>query len=185
MDDVEIIQNCLAGRAEAYESLYASHSRRVRAYFGRCGFSAADADDLTQEAFIRAFGSLRTFDATRGSFGGWLTAIVRNVARRHFNRRADARDFDPELAERTLADHSNPGHSAERQEEIDALEDCIALLPKELGTVIRLRYVEARTTRGIAVATGMPESTVRLRLSEAKAALASCLRTKGITSWNP
>lgn len=178
--DAQLVGRCLAGDQSAYESLYGQHARRIKAYLARSGFKGADADDLTQETFVRAFGSLAGYDASLGSFGGWLSAIARNVARRHFNRRGDARNFDPELAEQTLAVESNPGHAAEADEEADAINDCISRLPEPLAGIVRLRYVEARTTRGIAAASGMPESTVRLRLGEAMAEIERCLKSKGI-----
>lgn len=165
--------------AESFDALYAAHGRRVKAYFVRCGFSPADADDRTQEVFLRAFRSAGTFDPARGAAGAWLAAIARNVARRYWSRPKPA-DFDPELAEEVFAAASNPGESPEVREEIDAVRACVESLPPELGQIVRLRYVEARTTRGIAAAVGMPEATVRSRLAEAMGALRQCLRGRGI-----
>jgi len=170
-----------AGDASAFSALYAARAGRVKAYFRRSGFAEADADDLTQEAFRRAWGSLASFDAGRGTFAAWLFAITRNVARRQFQRRADARDFDPGLAEHTLVAQGNPGDEAEARERLAALDACLGELPEDLATVVRLRYVEARTTRGVAKAAGLAEATARLRLSEALAALARCLKSKGIS----
>ena len=73
----DVISRCLAGDDAAFDSLFAAHGRRVRAYFLRCGFGPADADDLTQDTFLRAFKSLGTFDATRGTFAGWSAATPR------------------------------------------------------------------------------------------------------------
>ncbi|HUS47112.1 MAG TPA: RNA polymerase sigma factor [Phycisphaerae bacterium] len=178
--EAQLVQQCLAGEKSAFESLYDEHAGRIKAYLARSGFTPADADDLTQETFVRAFGSLGTFDAARGSMAAWLAAIARNVARRYWNRRGDARDFDPELAEQTLAAEDNPHLTAQASEENDAVTDCVADLTEELARIVHMRYAEARTTRGIARATGMPEATVRLRLSEAIAALERCLKSKGI-----
>jgi len=162
-----------------FDALYAAHGRRVKAYFVRCGFSPADADDRTQEVFLRAFRSARTFDPARGAPGAWLAAIARNVARRHWSRPKPA-NFDPELAEEVFAAAQNPGDKPELREEIDAVRACVELLPPELAKVVRLRYVEARTTRGIAAAVNMPEATVRLRLAEAMGKLRQCLRGRGV-----
>jgi RNA polymerase sigma-70 factor (ECF subfamily) len=171
-----------AGDASAFSALYAARAGRVKAYFRRSGFADADADDLTQETFRRAWSSLASFDAGRGRFAAWLFTIARNVARRQFQRRADARDFDPQLAEQTLVTHNNPGDDAEVRERLAALDDCIGELPQDLADVVRLRYVEARTTRGVATAAGLAEATARLRLSDALAALARCLKSKGISA---
>ncbi|MHC4716794.1 MAG: RNA polymerase sigma factor [Planctomycetota bacterium] len=180
--DVDEGQLILAGKAgdqAAWESLYSGHVGRVRAYLLRSGFRAADAEDLVQETFLRAFRSLGGFKPERGSFGRWLGAIARNVARRHWARRREADSFDPELADAMFAGAGNPADDPQVREETAAVGDCVAALPHELGRIVRLRYVDGRTTRGIAAATGLPESTVRLRLGEAVKLLAGCMRQKG------
>ena len=153
---------------------------RIAAYFRRSGFRQADADDLLQETFLRVCRSLHTFDAGRGAFGVWLATIARNVARKAWGRRREPDSFDPEIAEDVLAGPDNPGHDAAQREEVDALRDCVEQLPEGLRRIVRLRYVEARTTRGVSGATGIPEATVRLRLSEARQKLEQCLRLKGV-----
>ncbi|MHC4983533.1 MAG: RNA polymerase sigma factor [Planctomycetota bacterium] len=178
--EVQLVRQCLGGDATAFEWLYREHASRIKAYLARSGFTASDADDLTQQTFFQAFNSLTTFDSRRGTFGGWIAAIARNVARKNFHRRGDSRNFDPEMAEETLAYEDNPGQAAAASEENEAISECVEALPAELARIVRMRYVEARTTRGIASETGIPESTVRLRLSEAMAAIEKCLKSKGI-----
>jgi RNA polymerase sigma-70 factor (ECF subfamily) len=178
-EDAQLIASCLARDGQAQGRLYDRHGPRVRAYFLRSGFSPADADDLCQETFMRVFASLHTFDVRRGSLGGWLTTIAKNVARRRWRKRA-SEHFDPELAEQTLEASLDQAETPEAREELDAIDDCVRLLPGDLGRLIRLRYVEARTTRGLAEATGLPESTVRLRLAQARAMIQKCLEHKGI-----
>ncbi|MFB3891346.1 MAG: RNA polymerase sigma factor [Phycisphaerae bacterium] len=184
--DAQLVARCLGGDWSAMTSLHSSRAPAVAAYFLRSGFGRADAEDMTQETFIRAFKSLRTYDASRGEFRVWLAAIARNVARRHWQRRPSPQDFDPELAEDVLTDPSlagNPGPSAQAAEEIGAVRDCVASLEAaspELAAIIRLRYVEGRSTRGIAAYVNQPESTICLRLEEARKLLAKCLKEKGI-----
>ena len=179
-EDRHLIERGLAGEAPAHAELHARHGGRVVAYFLRSGFSATDAEDLCQEVFLRAFRSLATFDADKGALATWLGAIARNVARRRWARRAQPDSFDPELAEEMFAAADNPGHSPEAREELQAVRDCVEALPAELGRIVRLRYVEGRTTRGVAAATGIPEATVRSRLTECRGLLERCLRGKGI-----
>ncbi len=179
-EDRELAQRCQRGDPSAYERLYVLHAGRIGAYFRRSGFAPADAEDLMQETFTNAFTSVKTFDPERGSFGAWLAAIARNVARKHFSRRPRPDHFDPDLAEATFVAGDNPGLASQLREEIEAVRACVAALPEELAGIVRLRYVDGRTTRGIAAATGMPEATVRLRLAEARQSLQRCLREKGI-----
>jgi RNA polymerase sigma-70 factor (ECF subfamily) len=124
--------------------------------------------------------SLPSFDPAKGSFRAWLATIARNLARNRWAGRAQPDSFDPDLAEVMLLDEHNPSVPAERREQLSALDDCVAQLPTMLAVLVRLRYVEGKTTRAMSDATGMPESTVRKRLDEARSALARCLEQKGI-----
>jgi RNA polymerase sigma-70 factor (ECF subfamily) len=169
-----------AGGAPDFETLYREHAGGVAAYFERSGFAAADADDLAQQTFVRAYRSLATFDPRRGTPAEWLAAIARNVARKAWRRRRDAGWFDPALAEDVLRAPEDAADSPGAREEIRAVAECVEALPADLARVVRMRYVEGRTTRGIAEAVGLAEATVRLRLQEALDAVARCLRAKGV-----
>ena len=179
-NDLQLISACLAGADAAYDALYAAHAGRIGAYFLRSGFAHADAEDLTQEVFVRAFKSLGTYDVSRGGFRAWLGTVARNVARAQWHRRVDVETLDPVLAEEMFAACDNPGDSPEAREETHAVRAFVEALPAQLGRIVRLRYVEGRTTRAIAAAVDMPESTVRVRLKEATAMLESWLRSQGI-----
>ena len=175
-----MVAQSLSGDATAFARLYALRAAGVKACFLRMGFAEADADDLVQGVFVRVHTSLATFDAARGSFGQWLSAIVRNVARRAWHKRCEPDYFDPELAEETLAAQDDPAAEPAAREETQAVRRAVAELPPGLAEIVRLRYVDGRTTRGIAAATGIPESTVRVRLEEARMKLGETLRARGI-----
>ncbi len=179
-DERELVRLALHGERAAFEQLYAAHARRVLAYLYRCGFAPATADDLVQETFLSAYASLETFDGERGGFSAWVGGIARNAARKHWARRKDGESFDPALAEQVLAGGEEPAETAESNEEISAVRACVETLPEELRRIVRLRYVDGRTTRGVAAAAGLPEATVRLRLEQAGELLARCLRSKGV-----
>jgi len=179
VDEREQIERAARGDKAAFEQLYAAHGKRATAYFLRSGFAPATADDLTQETFIRVYKFLSTYDPLRGSFAGWLSTIARNIARKHWSRRTGGEHFDPLLADEVFSAPVNPSSSPEALEEVSAVRGCVDKLPDELGRLVRLRYVDGRTTRGIAAVVAMPESTVRVRLSQALLQLQECLRTKG------
>jgi len=178
--DSELVERCRTGDRAAFGLLYAAHAGRVRAYLQRSGFAAADVDDLVQETFTRVLRSLHTFDPARGEFRPWLATVAHNVARRHWRRGAQDDNFDPELAGEVLAARDNPAPASETREEVRALVECIEALLPDLARLVRLRYVEARTTRGIAAALDLAEATVRLRLGKAMYLLQRCLRSKGV-----
>jgi RNA polymerase sigma-70 factor (ECF subfamily) len=175
--DPDIIARCLDGETEAFEELYAAHAGRVKAFLLRSGFSANDADDQTQEVFLRVYKSLKTYDPDRGAFRPWLGAVVRNVARRYWSKRKGPEDFDPHLAMQMFA--APDGESAADREERNALQQAIKELDGEHAAIVRMRYVDGLTTRAIGERVGMPEATVRLRLGEAKSKLAVCMKRMG------
>ncbi len=176
----QLIDKALSGDEAACGDLYDTNARWVKVYFLRSGFTNADADDLVQETFTRAFRSLETFDARRGAFRPWVGTIARNVARKRWSARKKPENFDPELAEEMLVGQDDPGGSAELREESDAVRQCVSALPDELRLVIRLRYVNGLTTRGIAAETSLAEATVRLRIENARHRIQRCLRGKGV-----
>jgi len=179
-DEQKLVARCLAGKKSAQETLHRTHVWRVTAYFRRSGFASDQADDLTQETFLRAFKSLANFNAERGRVRYWLGAIAKNIARKYWSRPEGPVDFDPELAEEMFTAPVDALESPEVREEVDSVRQCVSGLPAELARVVRLRYVAAGTTRGIATATGLPEATVRLRLKEAMGLLERCLKSKGV-----
>lgn len=176
----DLIDRCRQGDQQAFNALYARHAPRVAAFLLRSGFVQADAEDLTQETFLRAYRGLDTYDADRGGFGGWLAAIARNVARRHWARRVTPEHFDPDLADDIFeSDVDAAPQQAMTAEQYEAVRLCRSALPRELQRLIHLRYVEGRSTRGVSQATDLPEATVRLRLNGAYGMLRRCLREKG------
>ncbi len=174
----QLIEDCLAGQQQAFERLYARHAGVVVAYLLRSGFSSSDAEDLTQETFLRAAKSLATYDPQKGGFHSWLGAVARNVARRHWARRSQGELFDLEMIEDVLVVPQQADLAA--REEMDAMRDCIQNLPPQYRRLVELRYVDGLTTRAIATAAAVPEATTRARLAEAKEMLLRCLRGKGI-----
>jgi RNA polymerase sigma-70 factor (ECF subfamily) len=144
------------------------------------GSTEVDAEDLVQDTFIRAFKSIGTFDPERGEFMAWLGAIARNVGRRRAGRNPRADLFDPELAEAVFVAADDPVARSEAREEAISVGECVESLPAQLALILRLRYVEARTTRGISSVMEIPETTVRLRLKQAQDMVRRCLREKGV-----
>jgi RNA polymerase sigma-70 factor, ECF subfamily len=142
----------------------------------------ADADDVVQEAFLRA---LRHFDGFRGDAAAgsrpWLLTIVRNVAytwqRRH---RSDAvtTEFDESIHSDT-ADAGLPGSSLARQESRETLAQALDRLPPDLREVILLREIEGLSYKEIGSVVDVPIGTVMSRLSRARKRLQDALLESG------
>ena len=137
--------------------------------------SLADAEDLVQEAYLRAF---RGFDSLRGSdVKAWLLAIVRNchaTALKQQQRRA-AEPLPEEHEERpgflAAPEASDPESATIEQDEQRTFERLIAALPPEHREVLLLRELEEMSYREIAAVTRLPIGTVMSRLARARAAL--------------
>ena len=136
----------------------------------------ADADDVTQEAILRA---LRFFDGFDGGEDArpWLLAIVRNSCLDWLRRnRPAAMIADGEaVLERLETGGDNPEQAALRQDEGRLVDRAVAALPLEFREVIVLREFEDLSYKEIAVITGIPMGTVMSRLARARALLKGML----------
>jgi RNA polymerase sigma-70 factor (ECF subfamily) len=139
--------------------------------------SPADADDIVQEAFLRAF---RGFEALRGGdVKAWLLTIVRNchaTAMQQQQRRATVplpEDHEEALrsADVAASPSPDPESASAAEEERRTLDRLIAALPEEHREVLLLREVEDMSYREIAAVTQVPIGTVMSRLARARAAL--------------
>lgn len=138
--------------------------------------SDADADDLVQEAMLRAF---RAFDGFHGdSARPWLLAIVRNCFLSSIARKKREVPLpDDDAGDRLIAD-CDPEQEAATGDEAKKLQTVIAGLPADLREVLILREMEDMSYRDIATVIAAPIGTVMSRLSRAREALASAWQQK-------
>jgi RNA polymerase sigma-70 factor (ECF subfamily) len=137
--------------------------------------NTADAEDVAQDAYVRAF---RYFDTFHGdNFRVWLLTIVRNTFLTWIKDNHAARQiFQPPPSGLDVADHApDPGPNPEamllEQVERETLTIVVAQLPAEYREVLILREIESLSYKDIATITGMPVGTVMSRLSRARMAL--------------
>jgi RNA polymerase sigma factor (sigma-70 family) len=135
--------------------------------------SAADADDAVQECYLRAF---RHFDGFRGqATKPWLMAILRNVCRAEFARRAGSAGEPAVLAEDALPLWQEPENSPEtailRQRDSATVRALVEALPAPFREAIVLRDVNDLSYREIAEVVGAPIGTVMSRLGRARGML--------------
>jgi RNA polymerase sigma-70 factor (ECF subfamily) len=129
--------------------------------------SPADADDIVQDAMLRAF---RAFDGFRGGDAkAWILTIVRNCWRSA--GAANKRRGHTSLEEENLAAQDNPEEAAIQTDARRRLDVLVAGLPEEFRTVLILREMEDMSYREIAEITGTPIGTVMSRLARARAIL--------------
>jgi RNA polymerase sigma-70 factor (ECF subfamily) len=162
---------------ERYGDLVGRHQRRatrLACYYLR---DAAEADEAVQDAFVKAFSHLSSFDATR-SFEVWFTRILVNacldrVKARKRRLRWQVSFADPYATPEPAADRfalrhaMTPESSLLRRERARQLLEAIRQLPARQRTVIVLSHLDGRTTREVGEMTGLSESTVRVHLFRA------------------
>jgi RNA polymerase sigma-70 factor, ECF subfamily len=173
----EIQQLVIAGRwheaRERYADLVARHQRRavrLACYYLRDG---AEADEAVQDAFVKAFSHLTSFDRTR-SFEVWFTRILVNSCLDRVKARkrrlrwqvalGDTAAQEPVATTPAGAAGASPEATMLRRERARQLLVAIRQLPTRQRTVIMLSHLDGRTTREVSEVTGLSESTVRVHL---------------------
>ena len=164
--DSELVSLSRAGDSGAFSALAGRHMREVYAVARSFALNHADADDLSQEAFLHAFRALRTFGA-RSSFRTWLLRITVNVCTNFVNRRPPQPAGSGDLA--SVADCSaDPAEVLPAQELDGALWAAVAGLPADLRTTLHLVVVEGLTHQEAADVLGCPRNTISWRMFRAR-----------------
>jgi RNA polymerase sigma-70 factor (ECF subfamily) len=159
--DKQLVEQALAGDTESFAALCEAHRPRI----WRVAASVAggvEAEDLAQEAFVRAFRALPTFRAD-APFGAWLCRIAVNLA--HDSLRSSWRrrlPLDDAFAE--AASTVGPEGEVERRELQRRVRQAVAHLPKSQRVPIWLHYFEDYTVAAVARLEVVSESTVRSRM---------------------
>jgi RNA polymerase sigma-70 factor (ECF subfamily) len=183
--DLQLVERCLSGEAAAWEDLVKVHSRRVYSICYRFTGSDQEAQDLTQEVFLRVFKSLKSFRAGEGSFVVWLARLSRNLLIDHYRRTKLDRATDsiedqlPMLEEKTAMISRTEGMLAGR-EASELLQGALQKLSPELRETVILRDLEELEYREIAQVLNVPEGTVKSRLNRGRAELARILRRQKV-----
>jgi RNA polymerase sigma-70 factor (ECF subfamily) len=180
------VGRCLVGEQAAWEELVKTHTRRVYAICYRFTNRENEAQDLTQDVFMRVFKSLGSFRAGEGSFTVWLTRLTRNLLVDHYRRTKQDRitdNIDDQLTvleERTAMFSRTDGLLAGR-EAGELLQAALQKLSPELREAVILRDLEELEYREIAKVLNVPEGTVKSRLNRGRAELARVLRRNKVT----
>jgi RNA polymerase sigma-70 factor (ECF subfamily) len=179
--DSQLVERCLSGEPSAWDDLVRAHTRRVYAIAYRFTGSDQNAQDLTQEVFLRVFRSLKNFRAGQGSFAVWLGRLTRNLLIDHYRASKADRATDslearlPMIEESTALSARADGMLAGR-EASELLQAGLQRLSPELRETVILRDLEEMEYREIAQMLEIPEGTVKSRLNRGRAELARVLR---------
>ena len=181
--DQELVRRVQAGDQTAFNLLVLKYQHRVLKLVGRFVNDAAEAEDVAQEAFLKAYRALASFRGD-SAFYTWLYRIAINTAKNALvSQRRRPVDFDLDLQDPDQYDRHAKLKEADTPEgvlltdEIRAVvEEAMAELPEDLRTAIVLRELEGLSYEEIAEAMDCPVGTVRSRIFRAREAIDKMLK---------
>jgi RNA polymerase sigma factor (sigma-70 family) len=183
-----LVRRCIAGDAAAWEELVGRYHRRIYNICYRFAGSPDDAQDLTQEVFIKMYRTLKTYDLERGAFMTWVTTMTRNLLVDHFrktkqDRVTDSLDGAPSEHEDAmpLSDQIEdrgpaPDARAQSQQVGETVQRALQKLSPDLREAVILRDLQDMDYKEIATVLKVPEGTVKSRINRGRAELARLLQ---------
>jgi len=175
MDDLKIIESCLLGNTQMFSRLIDNYKNMVYNLAYRMSNNFQEAEDISQEAFLRAFQSLTRFNSSY-KFSTWLYQITLNIIRDKFKRKeidevsldtpieTDDSEFYLQPADLT----NNPEQIITRQGDARAIQKAILSLPLKYREVIVLRHLQDLSYIEITNILKLPTGTVKVRLYRAR-----------------
>ncbi len=186
-----VVGRCLRGDSLAWTELVRTHYGRVYSLCYRFTGSSHDAEDLTQDIFLKVYGSLRQFDPARGSLAVWVATLTRNHLVDHYRRSRLQRASDSldagwdeagaELAGSIRLEDPRPDpHARALERELEReVQAALATVSPELREAVILRDLQDMDYKEIAAVLRVPEGTVKSRISRGRAELARILGRQG------
>jgi len=185
----QIVRCCMDGDSRAWAEMVRTHHKRVYGLCYRFTGNAADAEDLTQDVFLKIYSNLGSFDAARGSLPVWIATMTRNLLVDNFRRTRNQRatgsldegwdqSEEPKPADRLMATGPTPHEFAARRELAAMVQGALAKVSVELREAVILRDLQDLDYKEIAQVLGIPEGTVKSRISRGRAELARLLERR-------
>jgi RNA polymerase sigma-70 factor (ECF subfamily) len=174
-----LLLRCRRGDEGAWRELVDLHSRKIFGLAYRFTGRADEAEDLTQEIFIKVYRTLHQYREADGPFPGWLMAVARNHAIDHYRRRKQERlrrTEDPEILETAPSGDEHPVVGLERQERARLVHRGLRALPSDLRLPLILRDLQGLPYDEIASTLQLPLGTVKSRINRARVELARRLK---------
>jgi RNA polymerase sigma-70 factor (ECF subfamily) len=183
-----LVRRCIHGDAAAWEEIVRKYHRRIYNICYRFAGTADDAQDLTQEVFIKMYRTLSSYDIERGAFVTWVSTVTRNLLVDHFrktkqDRMTDSLDATPSdhedampLSERIEDKSKPPDASVQSREAKEAVHSALQKLSPDLREAVILRDLQDMDYREIAAVLKVPEGTVKSRINRGRAELARLLQ---------
>jgi RNA polymerase sigma-70 factor (ECF subfamily) len=173
--DGDLLQRCRAGDQAAWRDLVARHTRRVFNVAYRFVGRVDEAEDLTQEVFIKVYQSLDRYRQSEGSFTTWLTTVARNQVIDDYRRRREEkrrRLEDPEILDVVASPQEGPLQGIERDERVEFVRRGLRALPPDLREPLILCDLQGLPYEEVASILQVPLGTVKSRINRGRLELA-------------
>ena len=183
-----LIRRCIAGDAAAWEEIVQRYHRRIYNICYRFSGSGDDAQDLTQDVFIKMYKTLNSYDLERGAFMTWVTTITRNLLVDHYRKskhdrmtdsldtpvseHEDAMPLSEQIEDKSLP----PDARVQSRETSQTVHQSLQKLSPELREAVILRDLQDMDYKDIAAVLKVPEGTVKSRINRGRAELARLLQ---------
>jgi len=170
-----LIQQCLAGDQQAWEAIVRQHRRKVFNIAYKFTGKHDEAEDLTQDIFLKIFKSLHTFDR-RANFQTWLVSVSRNLCIDHYRsvrKERETIDRDVDAGQLTPAAGTPSAYAElEKKDRVHLLRLAMKQLPETLHDAVMYRDIQELSYQEIADKLGLPEGTVKSRINRGRTELA-------------
>jgi len=183
--DAQLVQQCLRGDGAAWEELVRRHTRRIFNICYRFTGNGTEAEDLSQEVFLRIYRTLASYRTAYGGFPTWLTSVTRNLLVDHYrrsrrDRMTDALEDVLPVVEEKHSPVRTPDKAAMAQELSAQVQSALGKLSPELREAIILRDLQGLEYTEIQQVLSVPEGTVKSRINRGRIELARILQEMGV-----
>jgi RNA polymerase sigma-70 factor (ECF subfamily) len=183
--DAQLVQQCLQGDGSAWEELVRRHTRRIFNICYRFTGNGTEAEDLSQEVFLRVYKTLGSYRSAHGGFATWMTSVTRNLLIDHYRRTKRDRITDSlEDAMPVVENKESVGRRPDQQLLLGELsfqvQAALTRLSPELREAVILRDLQQLEYNEIRQVLDVPEGTVKSRINRGRIELARILQQMGV-----
>jgi RNA polymerase sigma factor (sigma-70 family) len=183
--DAQLVQQCLQGDGSAWEELVRRHTRRIYNICYRFTGNRTEAEDLSQEVFLRVYRTLSSYRFAQGAFPTWVTSVTRNLLIDHYRRTRHDRvtsslDDAMPVVENKESAARRPDDQALLGELSSQVQSALTKLSPELREAVILRDLQQLEYAEIQKVLSVPEGTVKSRINRGRIELARVLQQMGV-----
>ena len=179
--DAQLVKGCLAGDHGSWDSIVRQHTQRIYNLAYRFTGRFDEAEDLTQEIFLKVYRTLNSYRPESGALVTWMVRVGRNHIIDHYRKfktertHTDSLEVEYEKAEENPARYASPAQVLEQAELSEKVHQALLRISEDLREAVILRDLEEFTYEEIADMLKLPLGTVKSRINRGRAELARIL----------